>query len=232
MQSTILITGANRGIGLELVKQCVRANWRVLACCRDPASASELKALVKETNDRISVYRLDVANSEQRQSLASELDDMPIDILINNAGIYGQRGATFGNTNEDAWLDTFAINTIAPLKLSELLVDNVARSCRKIIASISSQMGSIADNGSGGHYVYRSSKAALNAVMKSMAIDLRPRGITAVILHPGWVKTDMGGPNAQISVEQSVSGMLSILERLTPDDAGRFFDVNGGIIPW
>ncbi len=232
MQSTILITGANRGIGLELVKQCARANWRVLACCRDPASASELKTLVKETNDRISVYRLDVANSEQRQSLASELDDMPIDILINNAGIYGQRGATFGNTNEDAWLDTFAINTIAPLKLSELLVDNVARSCRKIIASISSQMGSIADNGSGGHYVYRSSKAALNAVMKSMAIDLRPRGITAVILHPGWVKTDMGGPNAQISVEQSVSGMLSILERLTPDDAGRFFDVNGGIIPW
>ncbi len=118
------------------------------------------------------------------------------------------------------------------MKLSELLVDNVARSRRKIIASVSSMMGSIEDNSSGGHYVYRSSKAALNAVMKSMAIDLRARGIIAVILHPGWVQTEMGGPNAQISVAQSVTGMRSVLDGLKPEDAGKFFNVGGGLIPW
>jgi NAD(P)-dependent dehydrogenase (short-subunit alcohol dehydrogenase family) len=138
----------------------------------------------------------------------------------------------FGNTDEQRWLDTFATNTIVPIKLGDALVENVAASRRKIIASISSQMGSIADNSSDGHYIYRSSKAALNAVMKSMAIDLKSRGITVVILRPGWVKTDMGGPNAQITVEQSVNGMLSLLERLTPADNESFFDIDGRIIPW
>jgi NAD(P)-dependent dehydrogenase (short-subunit alcohol dehydrogenase family) len=232
MQVTTLITGANRGIGLELVRQCARAGWRVLACCRNPQNAAELKALAKDADGDIGVHRLDVTDPDQRAALVGALAGMPIDMLINNAGVYGQQSATFGNTDEQRWLETFAINTIAPMKLSEALVENVAKSDRKIIAGISSMMGSIADNGSGGHYVYRSSKAALNAVMKSMAIDLKARGIKTVILHPGWVKTDMGGPNAQITVEQSVRGMLGILERATPNDSGKFFDVKGGTIPW
>lgn len=232
MRDTILITGANRGIGLEMATQFARAEWRVYGCCREPAKASALKALAQEFDGGVSIHGLDVGVASQRQSLARELSDRPIDILLNNAGVYGQRDASFGNTDERSWLETFATNTIAPMKLAEALLENVARSRRKIIASISSQMGSIADNSSGSHYVYRSSKAALNAVMKSMAVDLKGRGITAVILHPGWVQTDMGGPNALSSVAQSVSGMRAILERLTPKDSGKFFDVDGSVLPW
>jgi NAD(P)-dependent dehydrogenase (short-subunit alcohol dehydrogenase family) len=232
MQDAILITGANRGIGLEAAAQFARAGWRVYACCREPARASALKSLVQKSDGGVSVHRLDVTDAAQRQALAQELHDAPIDILLNNAGVYGQRGATFGNTDPQSWLETFATNIIAPMKISEALVEHVARSRRKIIASVSSQMGSIADNSSGGHYVYRSSKAALNAVMKSMAIDLKARGIIAVILHPGWVQTDMGGPDALISVEQSVTAMRGILERLTVEDSGTFFDIDGSVLPW
>ncbi|MGI8738565.1 MAG: SDR family NAD(P)-dependent oxidoreductase [Gammaproteobacteria bacterium] len=160
----------------------------------------------------VSVHRLDVTNADHRASLVEALRDVSIDILVNNAGVYGPRDADFGQTDENRWLATFAVNVIAPMQLCEALVENVARSRRKVIASISSQMGSIEDNSSGGHYVYRASKAALNAVMKSMAIDLGPRGITAVILHPGWVKTDMGGSNALISAAESVSGMRATLD--------------------
>jgi NAD(P)-dependent dehydrogenase (short-subunit alcohol dehydrogenase family) len=229
---TTLITGANRGIGLELARQYARDQWRVIACCRDPGKAPALNGLARESADLISVHRLDVTDAEQRQALVGELHGTSIDVLLNNAGTYGQRGARFGNTDERAWLDAFATNSIAPMKLSEALVDNVASSRGRIIASITSGMGSIADNSSGGHYVYRSSKAALNAVMKSMAVDLEPRGIIAIVLNPGWVKTDMGGPNAQITVEQSAQGIRSLLASLTAADSGKFFNVDGGIFPW
>lgn len=232
MQATILITGANRGIGLEFVRQYAHAQCRVFACCREPAKATELGDLADACAGSVSVHRLDVTNADQRAALAGELRDTPIDILVNNAGVYGQREAGFGHTDERRWLDTFAVNVIAPMQLSELLVANVARSRRKVIASISSQMGSIEDNTSGGHYAYRSSKAALNAVMKSMAIDLGKRGITVVILHPGWVKTEMGGPNALISATESVEGMRSTLDGLTARDAGKFLGFDGSSIPW
>jgi NAD(P)-dependent dehydrogenase (short-subunit alcohol dehydrogenase family) len=232
MQETVLITGANRGIGLEFVRQFARGGSQVIACCREPTSASTLNTLMQESDGKVTVHRLDVANRAQREDLRRELGDTPIDLLINNAGVYGQRDATFGNIDEQQWLETFAINAIAPIKLSEALVENVARGRRKIIASISSQMGSIADNSSGGHYVYRSSKAALNAAMKSMALDLQSRGVIAAILHPGWVKTDLGGPNALISVEESVDYMRATLERVTLKDSGTFFDIDGSVMPW
>jgi NAD(P)-dependent dehydrogenase (short-subunit alcohol dehydrogenase family) len=232
MQETVLITGANRGIGLEFVRQFARGGSQVIACCREPTSASALNTLMQESDGKVTVHRLDVANRAQREDLRRELGDTPIDLLINNAGVYGQRDATFGNIDEQQWLETFAINAIAPIKLSEALVENVARGRRKIIASISSQMGSIADNSSGGHYVYRSSKAALNAAMKSMALDLQSRGVIAAILHPGWVKTDLGGPNALISVEESVDYMRATLERVTLKDSGTFFDIDGSVMPW
>ncbi len=232
MQGTVLITGANRGIGLEFVRQFARGGSQVIACCRDPTSASALDALMRQSDGKVTVHRLNVTDRRQREDLSKELGDTPIDMLINNAGVYGQRDATLGNIDEQRWLETFAINTIAPIKLSEILVENVARGRHKIIASISSQMGSIADNRSGNHYVYRSSKAALNAAMKSMALDLRSRAIIAAILHPGWVKTDMGGPNAPISVEESVDRMRETLGRLTLQDSGIFFDVDGSVLPW
>ena len=232
MSGTILITGANRGIGLELVRQYAEADWRVYAGCRQPEAALGLNRTAAESSGKISVHPLDVSNAAHVGAMQAVLGQTPLDILLNNAGIYGQDDADFGNTDVDRWLETFLVNTIAPMKLMEALVENVAASERRIMATMSSKMGSMADNGSGGSYVYRSSKAALNAVMKSVSVDLQRRGIIGVILHPGWVKTDMGGPNAEITTEESVARLRGILGRVTQDDSGSFFDIDGTLIPW
>ncbi len=229
--NTILITGSNRGIGLELVRQYADENWHVFACCRSPRDASVLQELAG-SKDNISVHALDVSDSQQIAALASELKETTIDILFNNAGIYGPYDANFGNTDEQQWLECFSINTISPMKVTEAFVSHVANSQLKTVASMSSKMASMADNGSGGSYLYRSSKAALNAVMTSVAIDLKPRGIKVAIMHPGWVKTDMGGPNAEISTHACVAQLKKILNELTLETSGSFFEIDGSIIPW
>lgn len=231
MNKTILITGANRGIGLELTRQYAEAGWRVYACCRHPGKGIKLNDLTQEY-DQISIHKLDVTDHAHIQGLAKELKNQPIDILFNNAGVYGQDDAHFGNTDVDQWLDCFRINSIAPMKMMEAFAANVAQSETKLIATMSSKMGSMADNGSGGSYVYRSSKAAVNAVMKSAAIDLAPQGIKVAILHPGWVLTDMGGPNAEITVQESARNLQGILEGVTMENSGSFFDIDGTVIPW
>ena len=231
MAETIIITGSNRGIGLELCHQYAQSGWNVHACCRQPESAAELIKLASEYKN-ISVHSLDVADTQQIKALAKRLDSVPVDILFNNAGVYGQGDGWFGNTDEEKWLQCFRINTIAPLKMMESFVNHVCSSEHKIIATMSSKMGSMADNGSGGSYVYRSSKAAVNAVMTSAAIDLKPQGIKVATLHPGWVKTDMGGPSGEISSEQCVTQLRQILSELTLDTSGGFFDIDGSIIPW
>jgi NAD(P)-dependent dehydrogenase (short-subunit alcohol dehydrogenase family) len=231
MQKTILITGSNRGIGLELTRQYAEAGWHVHACCRHPDHADALNTLARE-NTQITVHALDVTNNAQIKALAKSLQEQPIDILFNNAGVYGQDDAYFGNTDVEQWQTCFLINSIAPMKMMEAFAGNVARSQTKVIATMSSKMGSMADNGSGGSYVYRSSKAAVNAVMKSAAIDLAPKGIKIAILHPGWVLTDMGGPNAEITVQESASNLRNILDNVTPENSGSFFDIDGSVIPW
>jgi NAD(P)-dependent dehydrogenase (short-subunit alcohol dehydrogenase family) len=228
----LLITGTNRGIGLEMVRHSMERGWRVFACCRNPQQAESLLKLAKLAPERISVYIADMDELATLQALAYELRNESIDLLINNAGVYGSDKNSFGHVDVASWQRTFKINSIAPLKLAEALCEQVARSEKKTIACLSSKMGSMADNGSGGSYIYRSSKAALNAVVKSMSIDLRPQGIKAVALHPGWVKTDMGGPNAQISTNESVSQMFEHLLSLTIGDSGRFIDIDGSDIPW
>lgn len=229
--NTLLVTGSNRGIGLEIVRQYAQLGWRIHACCRQPNNAQELQSLAKN-NSAIQIHPLDISDETQIAALADELKDSNIDLLFNNAGIYGQQNASFGNTDSQQWLDCFYINCIAQLKMCEAFVEQVARSQHKTIASMSSKMGSMADNGSGGSYVYRSSKAALNAAMKSVSIDLKPRGIKVAILHPGWVLTDMGGPHAEISTAESVQQMRTTLEKLTLDTSGSFFEIDGSIIPW
>ena len=231
MTETILITGSNRGIGLELVHQYAAQGWQVLACCRHPDQATALNRL-RDTFPGITLHMLDVAQQDQVQKLAARLQDCPIDILFNNAGIYGPDDAVFGNTDEARWLECLHVNVIAQMKMMEAFVTRVAASQHKLIAAMSSKMGSMADNGSGGSYIYRSSKAALNAVMKSAAIDLAPRGVKVAILHPGWVQTDMGGPNAEITVTESVGRIREILATITPENSGTFFDIDGSVIPW
>lgn len=230
---TTLITGANRGIGLEFARQYAADGWRVLACSRHPEKSDALNQLAAHYPDQITVHALDVTDHAQIESLAQALASESIDLLINNAGVSLHSGVGgFGHTDYEAWMQTFRINTMAPLKMAEAFASQIARSGQKTIVTITSKMGSIADNGSGGHYLYRSSKAAVNIVVKSLAIDLKPVGITAVVLHPGWVKTDMGGPNAWITAEQSVSGMRHIISRLTPADSGKFIAYDGQVVPW
>ncbi|MGH8672169.1 MAG: SDR family oxidoreductase [Burkholderiales bacterium] len=230
--NSVLITGANRGIGLEFARQYSADGWRVYACARNPAKATALNELTAKSNGRLTMHALDVSNLAQIDALAAQLKDAPIDILLNNAGVYPDSRARFGNTDYDAWMEAFRINTMATLKMAEALVENVARSEKKRIVTITSKMGSMADNTSGGSYLYRSSKAAVHAVVKSLALDLKPRGIIAAVFNPGWVLTDMGGLGAAISLETSVAGMRQVFSELTAADSGYFLDYKGVEIPW
>lgn len=229
---SILVTGANRGIGLELARQFSSAGWQVLAACRKPDEARQLNELAETSNGGITVHRLEVTSAEDIRELASAVGDRPLDILVNNAGVYGPRNASFGNVHDSDWIETFRINTIAPLRLAEAFAGNVEKSGRKVIATITSKMGSIDDNTSGRHYIYRTSKAAVNMVNRSLSVDLRDRGITCVVLHPGWVRTEMGGSQAPLAVEDSVRGLVKVLTGVTVKDTGSFIAHDGSRIPW
>ncbi len=230
---TALITGANRGIGLEFTRQLAAQGWQVLACCRHPDSAEALQQLSAMFPGKLGLYPLAVEEPAQIEALAGRLRGQAVDLLINNAGYYpGGMNETFGHTNREMWLRAFEINTIAPLQISEALLENLALGQGKTIALITSKMGSMGDNTSGGCYLYRTSKAALNMVATSLAQDLEPRGIKVALLHPGWVRTDMGGPNALISAQQSVAGMLKVILGLGWQDSGRFLGYDGKEIEW
>ena len=229
---SILVTGANRGLGLEFVRQYAADGWRVFACARRPAESRELREIAAAAGRLVSLHRLEVADHAQIEALARELKDEAIDVLLNNAGVYGPNKMFLGQIDYKTWAEVFAVNTMAPLRMAECLIENVARSERKIIASISSTMGSIARNVEGRHYLYRSSKAALNMVMKSLSIDLRPRSVIAVALCPGWVQTDMGGSNAPLSPEQSIRGLRRVLAKLDLGDSGKFISYEGSEVPW
>ncbi|SDJ59664.1 SDR family oxidoreductase [Microbulbifer yueqingensis] len=231
MPGTVLITGCNRGIGLEMTRQFAADGWRVFATCRDPAQAGGLHALEGEY-PQLEVHQLDVTDYDQMAQLAEKLGDQPLDILVSNAGYYGPKGTLFGRVDREEWRKVLEANTIAPYMLAETFCDNVAASERKVIAVLSSKVGSIADNSSGGGYIYRSSKTAVNQVVKSLSVDLRERGISVIALHPGWVKTDMGGPNALISAEESATGLRGVMLGAGMDLSGHFMNYDGSEIPW
>ena len=230
--SSVLITGANRGLGLEFAAEYAADGWQVFAACRSPAEAEQLKDLARKTGDRVSVFAMDVTDMGSIRKAAMQLKDATIDVLINNAGIGGPRGQTTGNVDYEAWAHVFDVNTLGPLRVLEAFTEQLARSERKLVVTITSGMGSIGDNTSGGSIAYRSSKTAVNMVMRSAAIDLGPRHITCVLLSPGWVKTDMGGPGARLTVQQSVSAMRGLIAKLRPDDSGKFFHYDGREYPW
>lgn len=228
---TVLITGANRGLGLEFSHYYLKSSWNVLATCRSPKEALDLKALENEYGE-IKIFSLDLASEKDIESLGMNLSGIPIDVLINNAGVYLDRGCTFGKLNYEDWSKSILINTLAPMKIAEVLLENLQVGEKKCLINITSRMGSIADNTSGGSYYYRSSKAALNAAMKTLSMDLLTFHITTVLFHPGWVKTDMGGPNASITPEESIKGMCNVIDKLTLKDSGKFLDYTGKELPW
>lgn len=225
---TALITGANRGLGLEFTRVLARQGWRIHACCRHPEKASELKEIAGD----VVLRRMDVTDGLTVANLAREMAEEPIDLLLNNAGVYGPRDEGFGDTSYKQWPPVFEANAIAPMRLAERFAEHVARSERKLIVNISSRMGSIGENGSASGVIYRSSKAALNMVTKSVANALAERGVTVVSFHPGWVQTDMGGEEASLTPQESVAGMKRVIDRLTPEDSGRFLNYDGEEIPW
>jgi NAD(P)-dependent dehydrogenase (short-subunit alcohol dehydrogenase family) len=229
----VLITGANRGLGLEFTRQYNEDGWRVFACCRDPEKAEELNELAGASKGAVSVHALDVSRGNSVTALAETFRGEPVDILLNNSGIYGDKSKDdFGKIDYDRWAKTFSVNVMGAMRMVEAFVDNISSSERKVLAFVSSLMGSIADNGSGGSYMYRSSKAAVNAVAKSLSIDLKGRGLISVILHPGWVLTDMGGKNAPLRPEESIAGMRRVLEALQSGDSGKFLSYAGAELPW
>ncbi|MGL4474752.1 MAG: SDR family oxidoreductase, partial [Shewanella sp.] len=179
----------------------------------------------------LEIVELDVKCHGAIAQLAKDIQS-PVNVLINNAGIYGPDNVSFGHTDADFWQELFAVNVIAAQKMAEAFLPHLTAAKGAIIANMSSKMGSIADNSSGGGYLYRSSKAALNAVVKNQAIDLQHANIASIALHPGWVQTDMGGPNALIAVEESAQGLKQVLDGYHADMNGRFFDYQGQPLPW
>ena len=230
--ATILITGANRGLGLEFCKQYAQDGWNVLACCREPQKSTHLTQLANQFAN-LSVLSLDVSDLTQIDELAKQLDGTAIDVLLCNAGVYGdEAGRGFGKLDYAQWQKNMTINVFAPVRLTEVLLPNLQRGTQKKVIAMSSLMGSMADNGSGGSILYRSSKAALNAAMKSIAIDNRQKEIAVLILHPGWVKTDMGGLNAPMEIPDSVQKMRDTIANFSLAQSGEFLRYDGATLPW
>lgn len=223
-----LITGANRGLGLEHTKQLLSRGWTITAAVRDPGAASALKAL-DPADGRLRIEAYDAADPGSAAALKARVSG-PIDIVFANAGMMHRDG--FGSGASEAFINSMRVNALAPLALAEAFADQVAASQMKVIALQSSRMGSIADNDSGGMYAYRASKAALNAVGKSLSNDLKAKGVVVLVLHPGWVKTDMGGPGGNLTVTESVEAQLDLIARANPAMSGRFFHSNGQDLPW
>jgi NAD(P)-dependent dehydrogenase (short-subunit alcohol dehydrogenase family) len=229
---TVLVTGANRGLGLEFARQYAAEGWKVIAACRDPGAAVDLQKLADGSGGSVRVFAINVADGASVKAAASALADEPIDVLLNNAGVGNPPGKTLGALDYPGWLRVLDVNVLGPARVVEALLPNVARGGRKLVVTITSRMGSIADNSSGGSYPYRSSKAAVNMVVKSLSLDLAPRGITCVLLHPGWVRTDMGGSGGKLSPAESIAAMRKLIARLGPEDSGKFYNYDGAVIPW
>jgi len=229
--TTVLITGANRGIGLGLARHYLSAGANVVATCRTPSKASELKNL--KGGDRIRIHKLDVTSDQSVAALKHEIGETPIDILYNNAGIGGPHNRGLDDVDYEGWTETFETNVQGPLRVAAALRDNV-KSAKGKIVSITSGMGSIGALGPGFLmiYAYRSSKTALNMVMRILSFELQKDGITVILMSPGWVRTDMGGPNAAISVEQSASGIASTVAGIGLDRTGCFVNYDGTTLPW
>lgn len=225
MTHTWLVTGANRGIGLEYVKQLAARGETVIAACRDPQNASELgKAGVR-------VVKLNVTDEESCHQLAETLRGTAIDVLINNAGVSSTTN-TLQAVTKAAMVEVLTVNTVSPLLVTKALLPNLKAGKLKRIVNISSQLGSIASNTGGSSYGYRASKTALNQINRSLSHELVPDGFTCIAMHPGWVQTDMGGPKAPILPAQAVTSMLKTIDSLSIKNSGQFLNFDGSELAW
>ena len=231
MSHNVFITGTTRGIGLELVRQFLEAGSKVFATARHPESDA-LQSLKAVHGDELQLLTLDVTNSSEIETAITSLAGHPVNLLINNAGLFQSRSDDAESLATETWLQEFHVNAIAPFMVTRALRGNLAAAEDALVAMISSKMGSMSDNTSGGAYSYRSSKAALNAVTVCLAQDLAGDGTRVVALHPGWVRTDMGGANAPVDASQSASGLRKVMISIDETQNGGFFDYTGAAIPW
>jgi NAD(P)-dependent dehydrogenase (short-subunit alcohol dehydrogenase family) len=229
--TTVLITGANRGLGFEFVRQYAKDGARVFACARVPGEAKALLDLAAASNGKVTIHPLDVASDASVAHLRGELGDEPIDILIANAGVYGGDHQRAGDIDFTAWQRTLNINTLGPVRVLEALRPNLAKGREKKVIAITSGMGSTARH-DGAALIYRSSKAALNNAMRGVSLALAGEGLIVVPMHPGWVKTDMGGRGATLTPEESIAAMRRVIAGLKPSDSGRYVNYDGAEIPW
>ena len=225
---TVFITGANRGLGFEFAKQYAADGWRVIAACRYPAKAEALSAVEGD----VQVETMDVDDDASVASLSDKLKDEAIDLLINNAGIYGPKHLSAEDMDYEAWGRVLRTNTMSPFRVTMAFLQQVRNSDQKIIATLSSKMGSLNENQDGGEYIYRSSKAALNAALKGLSYDLADAGIRIMLMHPGWASTDMGGPSAPLLPADGVAGLRKVLAGIKDGETGVFYDYNGGELAW
>jgi NAD(P)-dependent dehydrogenase (short-subunit alcohol dehydrogenase family) len=233
----IVVTGANRGLGLEFVRQYLEEGQRVFGLCRHPEQARELEELQRQTPEQLTVLACDVADdasvAQAAARVAQEVDG--IELLINNAGFYGSRAGgeeSIRNLDCAEAVHAFEVNALGPLRLARALLPLLKEGNHPKVVNITSLMGSISNDQSGGHYAYRMSKAALNMASHNMALDLREDGIVAAAVHPGWVKTEMGGPEAPLDADDSVANMIRLIDTLDLQHSGGFFSYRGRELPW
>src|SRR5712664_482619 len=227
---SIMITSANRGLGLEFVRQYAADGWRIFAACRNPDAADDLHELTHAGS--VTVFPMDVTDLSSVRQAAASLNSEAIDVLLNSAGIVGKPGQRTGHIDYESWEQVLNVNTMGPLRVTEAFVEHVARSERKLIVTITSGLGSLTDNTSGGSIPYRSSKAAVNRAMRSAAIELAPPVIACVLVNPGWVKTDMGGPGAPLKPSESVAALKSLIATFGLAHSGTFFHYDGRESAW
>jgi NAD(P)-dependent dehydrogenase (short-subunit alcohol dehydrogenase family) len=228
----VVVTGANRGIGLEFVRQLLARGEEVVAGARRPAEAAELQRLQAGSGGRLAVHALDVTSDASVAAFAQAVGAGPVDLLLNNAGVLDGYGG-LEESEPAAVLRTLDVNAVGPLRVTRALLPALRRRGEGAkVVHVTSGMGSIADNTSGGAYGYRMSKAALNMAARSMAADLEGEGLLAAVINPGWVKTDMGGEGASLTAEESVRRMLAVIDGMGPEQSGAFLDYKGGTWPW
>jgi NAD(P)-dependent dehydrogenase (short-subunit alcohol dehydrogenase family) len=230
--ATILITGASRGLGLEFTRQYLTEGWAVIAACRNPGAARGLRDLELKSKGALTVVEIDVTDGASVKRAAGRLQGRAIDVLVNGAGVYGGSGQRLGSLDYEEWRQVLEVNLLGPARMCEAFLDGLERSERRLIVTLTSGMGSLADNTSGGSILYRTSKAAVNMLMRTSAIDLTARGITCIVVNPGWVKTDMGGPNAKLSPEESIQALRRVIAKIGPEDSGKFYNYDGREYPW
>ncbi len=229
--ASILITGANKGIGLELATRYAAAGNKVFACCRDPDTATALADLAE--NNELSIIKVSVGDDNSVKNMATQLQDTPIDVLINNAGTIGPKREeqTAYVMDFEGWAETMNINTLAPVRVMQALIPNLRASHNAKVMTVTSQLGAISLDMPMG-YAYSASKAAINKYMKLAALELGKENIKVGLVHPGWVQTSMGGPDADITSQESAAGIINVIDNLTASNNGGFWNWNGEVHPW